>query len=205
MEKRFKWLFILALIVIIINILIYFPYDQLKTYSDKPESWIDNNKVAIMEATKDEASVSSTGLDYFSDKLSTGFTMDGFYDGEYFTGKSFSINDSVVMSIDEDLNPDDNVIDGFILDRFEDDELFSYIFVDDDWKNQVLDSEIVHGKNFENVIKFNFTKQISKGVYMMKIKEDLSRFSNNFNIHNGGVSVGGFRKNQKDPVVVRLI
>ncbi len=205
MEKRFKVLLILAVIIILVNVLIYFPYDKLESYSDDPGDWVVNDKVDVKEATEDQAVVSSTGLDYFGDKFSTGFTLDGFYDGEYFSTKSFMINGSVVMSVDDDLNPGDGVVDGFIFDRFEGDELFSYVFVDDDWKNNVFDSEIVHGKDFENVQKFDFTNQVSEGVYMMKVKEDLSRFSNNFNVHKGGVSVGGFRKSKKDPVVVRLI
>ena len=71
---------------------------------------------------------------------------------------------------------------------------FTYIFLDEDWKNTVNPVNIVWGETYQNEKPFEF-KEIKPGIYMDKIQDDISRFTDNFNgMSFGGVVVGNVDK-----------
>ena len=120
-----------------------------------------------------------------------------FYDQGYVNFPQQDIEDTYVkMKISEEMNPNDGIIEGFILVRLENEELVFHVFLDEDWKLKVNgETNLVWGTRYENFRKFRF-EEINDGIYMDKVKEEKERFSEDFSFHKGNVMVGNFTLEQ---------
>jgi hypothetical protein len=90
------------------------------------------------------------------------------------------------------MNPNDGVIDSFILGKVEDTEFVFYIFVDEDWKNKIEFTNILYGRNFNSqgtllLRNYNFD-EIKPGIYMDKIDDYNSWYDQD--PVSGGIMVG---------------
>ena len=209
---------VLSLIVIVkINI----PTKQPETeyyFNPLPESWIEEDTstednedmiINVYKATKTLGYFDGLREEfiYFGKRVT--FFYHGYYKGNYFdelyVGNSFfetrdanypinEINKEFVkMKISNKINPKDGVIEGFILGKFEDNELVFYAFVDEDWRKQVEYTNILWANDFSEMIyekKFEFNDPIN-GIYVNKINGDFNWFKQ---ARKGGILVGEIYK-----------
>ncbi len=167
-------------------------------YSEDPKTWVDDKgkgriEVNVDKVTLGEGFITDNGEQYETADIETVFDYDGWYKGNYFK-RAYYEGGKKVMSINPEMKPDDGIIEGFVLERFEDDIPYLYIFLDEDWKNEIPDTKVHWGYRFQNKVDYIFDNQISNGVYMVKIEDEMARFENNAPLRMGGVYVGDWRE-----------
>ncbi len=192
-NKKVVILVILVVImIIVIGILTTLP--KKTTYSKNPQDWVETKIniriIDVEQVTEGRGYFNTNNQQYKFLSINTAFGYDGIYKGELFKNQYLDYSDIVRIEITPNLIPNDGILQGLIVEKFEDEKLVAYIFLDEDWKKQFGDSiNIAWGSEYQNFKKFEF-QQISIGVYMDKVEDDLDRFSEDFNIHQGGVMVG---------------
>lgn len=190
-KKLIISLLIILLIVIIGNVF-YFYYSSTEHYSDNPSKWI-NQVNDTMSLDLNEASEGNSYLDGNSEQqygaIGTMFSSEGWYKGNYFNNEYVS-NGKTLMKITNDLVPNNGVIEGFLFEKLEGEDLFAYIFVDSDWKNNLPDTKVFFGSDYQYNTTFDFSNELKPGVFMMKIKDDKERFISGYSIHKGGFYIG---------------
>ena len=93
------------------------------------------------------------------------------------------------------LDPTDGEIEGYIFHDFlPNDTILTYIYVDQDWKENIENTHIIWGEsanwdNYTHKKKFNFQK-IADGIYRDVFVDDRDRFSDDYMTGHGGVKVG---------------
>ena len=125
------------------------------------------------------------------DNEQTIFAMQGVYNGIVFSSTFFQ-DEQPLMKITKKLKPNDGVIEGYIVQRIENattKDISSYIFVDEDWKKALPNTQVLWGAKYQYNKEYDFN-EISTGIYMMKIKDDPERFIEGFLISQGGIAVG---------------
>jgi hypothetical protein len=169
------------------------------TYSSDPKDWIDDNSVIdIPAATNGSGYADSSSLQYIDGSIATAFTYDGYYQGKYFTD-SYSANGTTFIEVSSRLNPNDGIPQIIVIEKIdkENDTVIAMIFVDEDWKKQIVPTYIRWGINFEMNKIFDYSYSPRTGVYMDKI-DDSGRFDNDFNAHFGGIAVGDITQDKID-------
>lgn len=206
-------LIIFILIIIIINNINKENYE----YKVEPKNWIETNKENFtinIENIPDGYREYSRGTQQFANhEIRTEFIIEGWYNGEYFR-EDYSENDKILLSLDNKINPNDDILNIFITETFIDNQPYFEIFLDKLWKDKLGEINIIYGKDFENNIKFNFSSQneIKKGIYYNKIKDDKSRFNLNSNPTQtqGGLIIGNmtsndyFDKNPYEKIIIKF-
>ena len=168
--------FVISIIVIIIND----KYKETESYKKNPENWVskENNIISVkVENIPGGVAEYDGALQQFNDgDISTAFIIEGWYDGNYFKN-FYSENEKVMVYISNELNSDDDVMDVFISEVFDNGQPYIDIFLDSKWKT-LGKVNIWYGKDFENYEEFRFTKEneIKKGIFHNRIKDDLNRF-----------------------------
>lgn len=186
-------LFIAIVIFSIVQLVIKKP--RIEYYNDDPKTWVDDKpgnikEISVDKVTKGESYVDAGGdQQYITAEIGTVFDLDGWYKGEYFKDYYEDENRNILIKIGQDVIPGDGIMEGFIIEKFENKEPFAYIFLDEDWKNKLPLTKIYWGKSFQNQKEFSFT-EVSEGVYMDKIKDDPARFEGHYSLHHGGIMVG---------------
>ncbi len=183
---------LVVIIIIVVGILTTLP--KKITYSKNPQDWVETKIniriIDVEQVTEGRGYFNTNNQQYKFLSINTAFGYDGIYKGELFKNQYLDYSDIVRIEITPNLIPNDGILQGLIVEKFEDEKLVAYIFLDEDWKKQFGDSiNIVWGSEYQNFKKFEF-QQISIGVYMDKVEDDLDRFSEDFNIHQGGIMVG---------------
>lgn len=166
-------------------------------YSDDPTTWVEDlsggiKEVDVDKVTRGDAYISSLKEQYNDGVIRAVFDHDGWYKGHNFDYEFRSVvgNEEIVMiRITPEMDPGDGIIEGYLIQDIIDGELYAYVFVDEDWKQKVGESNILWGEDFENIQPFQYDA-VSEGIYMNKIKDDKSRFSEDFSTSSGGVMVG---------------
>lgn len=198
----------------------YVPY-----YTDEPETWISNEKnydptdktiIDIDKMTKSESSIDNTHQKYIIQGQTESFYYHAYYNGNKFKteyvdpifynlsyGKPIDERlelkkQYLKMRISTEITSKDGVIEGLIVAREENKQLVFYIFLDEDWKNSIPDTNIIWGDDLNNknkltIRKFNFDKK-EKGVYIERIDKDVDWFA--FSPSKGGILVGGMSLNE---------
>jgi len=208
-----KLLVIIGLVLVIVLSLILIKMFFKKTYSDNPKDWLetkgDSIEVNPNKATKGESYLNYIGQQYISPEIETVFIHDGVYLGKYFK-EEYADKNEVFIRFTKELNPENNIPEGYILERFEDKKPVVYIFLDKDWKSKIGDSNIFWGKDYQSNKEFVFT-ELENGIYYDKIVDDRERFSEDFKIHYGGIMVGKINQNDisekrfDNAIIFRLI
>ncbi|MBI2138817.1 hypothetical protein HYU13_04460 [Candidatus Woesearchaeota archaeon] len=203
-----KWVLValvLGVLVVGAGFFLFFPREPY--YSDDPKDWIENKEgnvkeINIKEATSGKGYIDFNGLQYETEAFGTVFSYDGWYQGNYFRDQyTDPAEERVLMRIGPSMKPHDGVIEGFIIEKVKDGKPLLFIFLDNDWRNNVQNTTIFWGKAYQNDKLFNFSFEVSKGVYLDWVEDDAERFENNYNIHNGGVWVGELKENRKSTII----
>ncbi len=181
--------------IVVVGILIKSP--KKITYSKNPQDWvktkINQRIIDVEQATEGRGYFNTNNQQYKFLSINTAFGYDGIYKGALFKNQYFDNSDILRIEITPNLIPNDGILQGIIVEKFEDEKLIAHIFLDEDWKKQFGDTiNIAWGSEYQNFKKFEL-KQISTGVYMDEIEDDIERFSEDFNIHQGGIMVGNIQ------------
>ncbi|NQU99348.1 MAG: hypothetical protein HQ538_01300 [Parcubacteria group bacterium] len=208
-----KWLIpgIIALVILIIVSIIILLKPSLQSedikveYSDDPRTWVDDKprgikEVSVDKVTKGEAYIDSNGQQYDTEKIGTVFSYEGWYEGNWFKREYIEKN-KVVMRINPEMKSNDRIIEGFIVEKIENNIPYTYIFLDEDWKNLVNNTRIYWGRSYQLEQDFDFTNEISDGIYMDKIQDQIERFDNNFNLNYGGIWVGDLKEETGSTII----
>jgi len=174
---------VLAIVLIIkINMPVEYP-DKPMYFTPEPETWIEeqilteeNNdaKINVMKATKGDSVFEGNRQIYHLEYSDEAFFSYGSYNGLPFT--SYYEKDNIkLIEISPSLDPDDGIIQIFILAKNDVSGFIFYIFVDDDWKNQLEHTNIIYGRDFSIPITltskpYNF-EEIKPGIYMDSITD----------------------------------
>lgn len=187
--------------IIIVLIVVSFVLIPKKTvYSKNPEDWIERQgntyTVNVEKATEGKGYYNQNNEQYKFLSIDTAFSYDGIYQGEIFQGGYADENGNILIQITQDLIPNDGILQGIIVEKFENKVPIAYIFLDEDWKKQFGNNiNIEWGKTYQNFKAFEF-KPVSPGVYMNKIDDDVSRFNEDYSIKQGGIIVGNIKKSE---------
>ena len=188
-------------------------------FTQQPETWIEDNvatedendiNIDVYKATRGKGVVDIKQENYFADGETIAFFYHGMYKGNLFQtayvdeifynlseGKTEEeqtelANKYTLMKISQKMNPNDNIIEGLVIGKIENNAYTFYIFVDEDWKKQLEFTNIIWGDNFldkskMHTKKFDFSRE-SNGIYMDKISEDANFFQ--LSPVKGGIIVG---------------
>ena len=155
--------------------------------------------------TNGSSFIDSQGQQIRLEDISTVFTIEGYYKGNYFKKEFSDEEDNVLMRIDTSMTPGDGIIEGFILEKIENDVPIAYIFLDEDWKEQVGNTNIYWGDSWAFNKSFEFNS-IQEGIYMEKIEDDKSRFSEDYKIRLYGIIVGDLTfEDNENKTLIKLV
>jgi hypothetical protein len=112
--------------------------------------------------------------------------------------KQEQLDDYTRLRITNNIKPNDDIPDSFMLMKFENNSPALYIFLDEDWQNIFPDTNIIYGENFKQSstltqLPFQFTQQ-QEGIYINKITENLDFYFGT--VFNGGTALGPITKQQ---------
>jgi len=184
---------LVIILIVVLAVAFTFFFRKQEAYSDNPKTWVEDKASGVKEINVEKV---TKGKGYFNDinqqyddgDIVTVFGYDGIYDGEFFENDYLDQNGKLLLEITPDLNPNDGIMQGIIVESVEDGIFIVNIFLDEDWrKNFGNDINILWGKTYQNkeIFKFN---SISDGIYMNEIIDDADRFTENYDL--GGIIVG---------------
>jgi len=201
MSKKSMIIILLILILVVGTVLFFIDNSQKISYSKNPQDWIekkgDVQVVNVEKATEGKGYYNLNDQQYKSASVETAFSYDGVYNGKIF--KNYYADDSgkALIQITQNLVPNDGILHGIIVEKFENKVPVAYIFLDEDWKKQFGNSvNIEWGQTYQNFKAFEF-KTISSGIYMDKITDDKSRFNEDYSVSSGGIIVGNIKESGK--------
>lgn len=183
-----------ALILLIIAGIFFFRGKGEAVYSDNPETWFEGKGSGRQYINVDKVT-KGTGWDEedqiyaIFDGVKTVFPYEGFYQGEYFEKQMIENNRDIKMKISSTLDNNDGIIEGYIVERKVNESLEVFIFLDQDWKNLIPQTNIIWGEGYSKTKPFIFN-EVSDGVYMDRIIDDSERFDFNYLQSNTGIIVG---------------
>ena len=197
-----------VIVLVLVGVFLYINYS--KEDLSKPENWVEDKTDGIKEinlekVTGGNAYSLGTGEQFNDGIISTVFIHEGWYNGEYFTNE-YKKDATVILRVNQEMNPNDGIIEAYIAEDIKEGRIFAYVFVDEDWKEAIGDdTNILWGSNHQNIKEFVFN-EISKGIYMDQIEDDRSRFNEDFSESKGGVSVGSLTlKNVEEENISNVI
>ena len=194
-----------SLLVIILLALVIINIPKKDSYSEEPKLWIETKgsekEINVEKATDGQSHFDrDMGQQYETETIGTAFDLEGWYKGNYFK-REYMEDNRVTIRISNEMQPNDGVIEGFVMEKIENNIPYLYIFLDEDWKNNVENTNIYWGRSYQNKKIFDFSSQISAGIYMNKVKDDENRFQNNYGLHIGGVYAGDLRDDDKSTII----
>ena len=195
------------------------PVEKNEYFTLEPETWIAENPatddpadkvIDVMKATREKATMDVFQQDYRTEGDIISFFYSGLYHGNslrnvYLDETFFEISENMTyeekneaakqfikMKIGQEMNPADSIIEGFILAKEENGQFVFYIFVDEDWKQQLEFTNILWGDAFAdidslNIKQFDFSK-VQDGIYIDKIDKGVDWFYES--PVKGGIIVG---------------
>ena len=147
--------------------------------------------------TDDKAYTDPTeDVQYREGGIETSFPLMGIYKGVRFSKAHHKWHEDgtfeLLMEIGHEMEPNDGVIQGYMVETFENKTPYVYIYLDEDWRKQVGETHIIWGLNLDKIQKFKWSK-IGDGIYMNKIMDDINRFNLvDISFRESGVFVGDF-------------
>jgi hypothetical protein len=214
---------VLAFFLIVEN---HTPPKEKKFFTPEPESWAEENtltenkedvRISLMKATEGKSTFSGNKLQYFEKGEESAFFFHGAYQGTsfdttYLNPEFYKLNTSrmtseeikkemeknKIMEITQYLNPEDGIIQIFVVAKKDSRGFVFYIYADEDWKQKLEFTNIIYGNSFRDAAglierPFNF-QEISPGLYMDKI-EDYNGWYDQDPV-TGGLAIG--KVNAKD-------
>ena len=187
----------------------YPDYAVEKIYSDEPRDWIGRNGtksvISVEDSTKEQGVYYGGDLHYVGiDGNELLLNINGYYNAQWFNRVFFDENNNILFKIGNEMNPNDNVPEGFALMKEEKNGLAVYLFIDEDWKKKtnndinIIWSEDLSENDLLKTIKFDFSKE-NNGIYVDKITDNISWLEKNSSrggIVFGEISLDEFKDNQ---------
>jgi len=208
-----KKVVIIGVIAIILLIIVYFIANPPAA---KPEEWIETKpdgvqEINVSKVTRGAGFTNAEGLQYDDGEILTAFGYDGMYNGAYFPSQTyFDALGEPKLRITTDLDPNNGIPEGWIAEYIEGKDVIAYIFVDEDWKNQIGNTNIIWGTELQFIKKFMYNP-LSTGVYMDSIIDDPERFNKDYTERDGGIVVGNadsenaMYDNWDGTIIIRLV
>lgn len=210
---------LIAMTMIIFIAVNSMPKVHIPYYTEEPKTWITNEKdyelsnktiIDIEKMTKGDSNIDETHQRYTVEGDIKSFYYHAYYKGnsfktEYLDPIFYNISygkpiDEVkilragytLMKISPEIQPNDNIIEGIIVAREENQKIVFYIFVDEDWKNKIPFTNIIWGDDLNNketlnIRGFDFSNN-ENGVYIEKIENEVNW--HNLYPKKGGIIVG---------------
>lgn len=147
--------------------------------------------------TDDKAYTDPTeDVQYREDGIETSFPLMGIYRGDIFTKAHYIWHEDatydLLMEIGHEMDPKDGVVEGYMVETFENKTPYVYIYLDEDWRKKVGDTNIIWGLDLDKIQKYKWSK-VGDGIYMNKILDDINRFNmSDISYRKSGVFVGDF-------------
>ncbi|MEM4253845.1 MAG: hypothetical protein QXR48_00445 [Candidatus Woesearchaeota archaeon] len=195
---------VLALLIVILIILgirwVMMP--KRHVYSNNPADWLSpvpgGVSVDVKEATRGKGKYNDVNEQVLIPGMGfTAFAYEGIYKGNFFGTKYFDENGKLMMEVTPILNPNDGILQGFMVERSMNGVLETHIFIDEDWRRAVgNDLRIVWGSDYSKSRPFVFN-QVRQGVYHDFVQDDSSRLGSDGSL--GGVQVGNIQPGGVDP------
>jgi hypothetical protein len=203
-KKVVAGILIIAAIILIIAAILYSTAPKPAVFSDDPKDWVvkdgKNRTIDVIEATKGASRIDVNGQQYETAAIGTVFELEGWYQGNYFKD-AYDANGKTVMRISPSMIPGDGIMEGFVMARIENDAPYLYIFLDSDWKSAIPNTGVYWGKRYQNKSPFDFSKEVSPGVYLNRIPDDPARFEPGYSAHWGGAWIGDLRDDDKSTII----
>jgi len=209
-----KWWLLTAIIIIVIVISVIFTFkpvleEDLSYYSDDPATWIEDKGFGKKELDVEKVSqgrvyLSNDKMQFDDGRITQVFVLNGLYFGEEFFPEYIE-NQKTVIKISPEMNPRDGIMEGYIVEDIIDEKLVVHIFLDENWKNKMKFTNIIWGGSYQNIKAFEFN-EIKTGIYMDEIKDDRSRFDEDFTFSKGGIIVGNITlENLENPDIEGVV
>lgn len=171
-------------------------------FTEEPDTWVEPDILSesdegyvinLMKATGQRSSFSGNRQEYFYAGREDVFFSHGFYKGNSFetyilapefinhtrlmqqSQKEALRKNYTLMEISPYLSPEDGIIQGFIMAKSEGGPYVFYLFVDQDWRDEIKDTRIMYGNDFADagtlkIRNYQFN-EIQPGIYMDKIDD----------------------------------
>lgn len=192
-------------------------------YTDNSKDWVSNvvnyesseqTAIDVEKMSKGDAYIDDEHQRYTINGDITSFFYNGYYNGkkfrteyreEEFYNLSVGKNEKEMKELDKkltkmriaaEMNPNDGIIEGIVVARFEKNRFVFYVFVDEDWRKQLKFTNIISGNKLDEISslqqqEFDFSS-LQNGVYINKIAGNLNWY--NQNPSTGGIIVGEITK-----------
>jgi len=208
---RYKNVIIILVLIIVLSTsaVFYFKIQNAAQAADidDPKNWIreQNTQVvlSVFKITKGKGRLTPQGQEYNSHEYDTVFTLDSWYEGEYFQDEY--IKEGVTkMRVTPRFNPNDGIPEIYAIERYENERLEVYFFVDEDWKHKKSFTNILYGLNYQYDKEFKYNS-LGHGIYYDMIIDDKARIHEN-GVKSAGPIIGDITK--EDPwnkTIVQLI
>jgi hypothetical protein len=177
-------------------------YLSSPSYTQNPKHWIDNQGQGIqnintLKVTSERAAYKNGIIDYNDGTVSAAFQSYGLYNGDFFSTYAVE-GDKAVIEIGPNMDPNNGIMEIYILEKFENGVPYIYVFADSEWIQHMPTTNLIWGKSFENEERASFEK-IKDGIYYAKVLDDKDRFIAPADDGNdwqqvGGILVGNLHK-----------
>ncbi|MFH0875481.1 MAG: hypothetical protein V1859_06070 [archaeon] len=213
-------LMILAILISFLLFTTKKPDETSYYFKPEPNTWIEDNTIInitegkiinVKKATKAQGYYDGKKEELYFNENVVPFFPGGYYKGIpfeksyidptlfinmtelYIPGNTEEelIKKYAKISIGNEMDPYDGIINGFILGKIENETVVYYIFVDEDWKNNMTFTNILWSSNLKNadatsIRQFDFSNG-QDGIYYDKIDNFGNWF---FGKRKGGIFVG---------------
>ena len=167
--------------------------DEIRQFESR-EAEIPVEKITGGEGYADSfKDIQYRGKEMDGDDFWIAFTLSGWYRGKAFDKVYYEAANGdyrILMKIGDEMNPYDGTIEGYIVEKFENNTPIAYIYLDEDWRRMVEGrTNIIYGKDMDRIKPFVW-KKVAEGIYMDSIVDDISRFGDDYTKRTSGILVG---------------
>jgi hypothetical protein len=143
---------IVLLLVVISTVYLFTRPEEEIYYSEDPVTWIQDRsggvkQINVDSITKGDGWDADDQLFLTINGSETVFPYEGYYKGQYFDREHIK-NGEVKMRMASDFKPNDGIIEGYIVERYYNDTFDIFIFLDEDWKNLMPQTNIIWGTDY---------------------------------------------------------
>jgi hypothetical protein len=170
-----KWV-MLVILILLAAFIIYLTYKpQQITFSEKPKDWIKSiNQTSSMINTIE----ATAGKGYYEQKTQyimyknsiASLKYIGYYNGEFFQNEYLKDNHAI-LRVQETLTPNDGTADIFLIQTFEEEKPVIYVFLDNDWKKLIPETNAVWGSEYQYERRLSL-QELKPGIYFDKITDE---------------------------------
>ncbi len=150
------------------------------SYFSNPKNWIVEeptySRVDVPAASGQRATYDNERgiISYHDGRVFTAFQSYGLYKGIFFG--TYAVDEGVaIVEIGPNMDPTNGIMEIFIMEKFEGETPWIYIFVDQEWVTAMPETQIVWGPNYEQELTARFIP-LKDGIFYFKIEDQTDRF-----------------------------